>query len=161
MIYANVYLKKCVFCNFNPVFGKIQFSVFTFPFSPLSLAQTAISAKNIAWVFWVNRVFGVFLIYPKYPKYYLFFFFSIQTTNPHNRFFFIRLCGFSLSPNNLIASTPRTFCKGLSSLIYSVRGRRYNSIICVLPQGDIRRDGGCQPLKGADDQTYGAWHGRL
>ena len=38
---------------------------------------------------------------------------------------------------------------------------RCNSIICVLIQGDIRRDGGYQQLKDADDQTYGAWHGRL
>ena len=85
-----------------------MFSPFSFHFSVFTFITCANCdfCENIAWVFWVNRVFGVFLIY---PKYYLFFFFSIQTTKPYNRFFFYRLCGFSLSPNNLITSIPRTF----------------------------------------------------
>ena len=33
------------------------------------------------------------------------FYFQYKKTNPHNRLFFIRLCGFALSPNNLIASS--------------------------------------------------------
>ena len=32
-----------------------------------------------------------------------------KQANPHNRFFFYRLCGFSLLPYNLTTSLPRTF----------------------------------------------------
>ena len=38
-------------------------------------------------------------------------------TNPHNRFFFIRLCRFFLSPTNLITFILRTFCKHISPLL--------------------------------------------
>ena len=45
-----------------------------------------------------------------------------ETTNPHNRFFFYRLCGFTLSPNNLITSLPRTSFTLSSALLFRVRG---------------------------------------
>ena len=136
-LFEKMYILQFQSCLWQNSVFRFHLSVFTF----ITCANCDF-CENIAWVFWVNRVFGVFLIYPKYPKYYLFFFFSSQTANPHNRFFFIRLCGFALLPNNLITSILRTFCKGLSSLIYSVRGSRCSGIICVLIQGDIRRGGG-------------------
>ena len=84
--------------------------------------------QNIAWVFWVNRVFGVFTIYPIYPKnpkYCLCFFFSKQTTNPYNQFFFIRLYGFALLPNNLITSILRTFREHILRPPQKVRRNRF------------------------------------
>ena len=155
-LFEKMYILQFQSCLWQNSVFRFHLSVFTF----ITCANCDF-CENIAWVFWVNRVFGVFLIYPKYPKYYLFFFFSSQTANPHNRFFFIRLCGFALLPNNLITSILRTFCKGLSSLIYSVRGSRCSGIICVLIQGDIRRGGGYLRWIDFDCRTYGAWHSRL
>ena len=44
-------------------------------------------------------------------------------TNPHNRYFFNRLCGFTLSPNSLIALLLRTSFYLSSALFFRVRGR--------------------------------------
>ena len=44
-----------------------------------------------------------------------------KTTNPHNQFFFIRLCEFTLSPNNLITSILRTSCGHILSPPQKVR----------------------------------------
>ena len=46
----------------------------------------------------------------KVPKMYEMYPSIDSTTNLHNRFFLIRLCGFALSPNNLITSILRTSC---------------------------------------------------
>ena len=45
-----------------------------------------------------------------------------KQTNPHNRFFFYRLCGFALLFYNLITSLPRTSCTLSLALFLHVRG---------------------------------------
>ena len=45
-----------------------------------------------------------------------------KLTNPHNRFFFYRLCGFALLSYNLITSLPRTSCTLSLALFLHVRG---------------------------------------
>ena len=46
----------------------------------------------------------------------------LQNNNPHNRFFFYRLCGFALLPHNLITSLPRTSFPLSLALLSRVRG---------------------------------------
>ena len=78
------------------------------------------------------------------------------TTNPHNRFYFFRLCGLVLSLNKLFGA----FCGRLLLLISRVRGSRCHGIICVLILGDIRRGGGYLQWIDFDGRTYGAWHSK-
>ena len=51
----------------------------------------------------------------------LYYFYVVFRSDPHNRYFFNRLCGFILSPNNLITSLPRTSSYLSSALILRVR----------------------------------------
>ena len=66
---------------------------------------------EMAGILRISGILGIMLNgqVPKIPnipsRYYIMLFFL---ENPHNRLFFIRLCGFSLSPNNFITSIPRT-----------------------------------------------------
>ena len=66
---------------------------------------------EMAGILRISGILGIMLNgqVPKIPdipsRYYIMLFFL---ENPHNRLLFIRLCGFSLSPNNFITSIPRT-----------------------------------------------------
>ena len=130
-----------------------HFSPFRFQFSPLSLAQTAISAKNIAWVFWVNRVFGVFLIYPIYPKnpkYYFFVFSSLfkQQIRITNSFSF----DYANSPYHLITPSPPSY--GLPADTFSAPSKSPQELLptSLLPENQ------CTILNHAGWHYWHFWH---